>query len=709
MAFLGQEEQIREFQDRFKYLYTVLFLGLSIIVSRLVYLQVLKGDFYRASSEENRIKRIKVKAPRGMVFDRNNQLLIDNRPDFDLEIIPQYLKESHLENEVISTLAKIIKMSPEEIRKKIADKGKNLQKFIPIKIKIDLTRDEVARIEVQKIDMPGVEIKEEIKRTNAYRDVAAHLLGYVSEISPSELPILNRKGIHKYHISDEIGRFGLEQRMEEFLRGTDGEEVREVDVTGRVKLDRHSLLFDYHPPKVVVPGHNLTLTIDQELQHTAITAFGDRIGAVVALSPKTGEILSMISRPSFDPTAFSRGISSQYWNSLVNNENHPLRDKTIQDHYPPGSTFKVVTAVAGLEEGVIDENSTFHCPGKIKIGNRLYHCHHRHGDVNLVRALTQSCDVFFYRVAQKLKSVDDIAKWAFILGLGKKTKINLSGEVAGLIPTEEWKMKRFNLPWNAGETATVAIGQSYVATTILQLANLYAAVSNGGTLYQPFIVKKITNAEGELIKEFQPEILSQVNLSKKTVELIQQGLWGVMNTPGGTGYSQRLPGIDFAGKTGTSQVVKIAAEKIYEKCEKMKLADRHNAMFVGFAPSQDPEIVVAVVGEHACHGASGAAPVARAIIKRYLEKYFPNTFDAKALAKGSKWGVDAKKLGEPAAALMEDESFANPPSSVLVVPSSEPGLAPAGLPVAPIILPLNTSTAPSSSEEDDKQELDSHE
>ncbi|MEO5969701.1 MAG: penicillin-binding transpeptidase domain-containing protein, partial [Bdellovibrionia bacterium] len=400
---------------------------------------------------------------------------------------------------------------------------------------------------------------------------------------------------------------------------------------------------------------------------------------------------------------FSRGIPTKTWNSLLNNENHPLRDKTIQDHYSPGSVFKIVTAIAALQEGVIDENTKFHCPGVIKIGNRLYHCHSRHGEINVVRAITQSCDVFFYRVAQKLRSVDDIAKWATILGLGKKTGINLAGEVPGLIPTEEWKKRKLNQEWNAGETATVAIGQSFVLTTTLQLSNLYAALANGGTLFRPFIVKKIESSEGEVLKEYHPEILSQVHLNPKTVELVKQGLWGVMNSPIGTGYSQRIPGVDFAGKTGTVQVIRLAADKIYTKCETMKFHDRHNAIFVGFAPIKDPSIAVAIVGEHACHGATGAAPIARAIIKKYLEKYFPDVYGEKAIAARTK-GLGKNFIQiPPKAALIEDEGFADGGDENDTLPASGESLP---VPLVPPTLPGDTQG--DSADDENSSEADRH-
>ncbi len=633
MAFLGQEEQIREYQDRFRFLYAALFVALGILLLRMVFLQILSGDKMRRYSEENRIKRVKVAAPRGMIFDRNRKLLIDNRPAFDLEIIPQYLKESRRSGEVITMLSKMVHMPEDEI-KEVLDKNKTQAPFLPVKIKTGLTRDEVARIETWKIDMPGVEVRQEIMRTNLYGDVAAHLLGYIGEVNPAELPQINQKS-QKFKLGDYIGKFGLEQNMDQFLRGVDGEDIMEVDALGRIKLkkDRDRYLSNVLG-KPAVPGKNLILTIDQDIQQAAINAMGDKIGAVVALDPKTGEVLAMLSRPAFDPTEFSRGVSSVLWNKLLKNENHPLRDKTIQDHYPPGSTFKVLTAITGLEEGVIDANTHFFCSGSIKVGKRIKHCHLQrgHGNVNVVTAISQSCDVFFYRVAQKLKSVDDIAKWGKKLGLGKKTGINLPRETPGLVPTEAWRQERFNQPWNPGETLDVAIGQGFVLVTDLQLANMYAAIGNGGFFYKPYIVKEIESYEGQIMKEFQPELLNRVELNPKTVDLIKKGIYGVVNDPHGTAYGKRLPGMDFAGKTGTVQVIQISKEKIYSRCENLKFKDRHHALFVGMAPIDNPAIVVAVIAEHACGGSTSAAPVAREIVKTYLEKYFPDVYGEKVLA-----------------------------------------------------------------------------
>jgi penicillin-binding protein 2 len=652
MAFLGQEEQIREFQDRFRYVYAVVFLGLGLLLSRLVYLQILKGDQMRQYSEDNRIKRVKVDAPRGMIFDRTRKLLVDNRPAFDLEIIPQYLKESKQRPQVVAMLSRLVRMPEKEIND-ILDKARGQPSFLGVKIKRDLTRDEVAAVESWRINMPGVEVKEEIKRTNIYHEVASHLLGYIGEVNTTELPIVNKGNPGKYKVGDDIGKFGLEQKQEDYLRGVDGEDIKEVDALGRIKLDKSKgRVLDTNLGRAAIPGKNLILTIDQDLQLASDKAFGPHIGAMVAIDPRNGEILAMQSRPSFDPTEFSRGIPAALWQKLVTNENHPLRDKTIQDHYPPGSTFKIFTAIAGLEEKVIDEHSTFHCTGALKIGNRPYHCHKKggHGNVNVVTAITQSCDVFFYRVALKLKSVDDIAKWSFKLGLGKKTGVTLAREVPGLIPTEEWKEKRLKQAWNPGDTVNVAIGQGYVLSTAIQLANAYAAVGNGGTLYRPFIVKRIETYEGQVVKEFQPEALARSQIEPRADELVKQGLWGVVNSPHGTAYRERLPGMDFVGKTGTAQVIRFAADKIMGlKCESLKFADRHHAIFVGFAPMKDPLISVAVIAEHGCHGGATAAPVARAVIKTYLEKYYPDLYSEKAIIARLKASGQPLNFPNPAA------------------------------------------------------------
>jgi len=637
MSFIGNEEQIRTLQERFKFVYGFLFIGLAVLFSRLVYLQIINGDQMRQYSEENRIKRVKVPAPRGMMFDRFGNLLVDNRPAFDVQITPQYLKESGKPKEVIAQLSKLIQMPVKEIEKRLARARGQQPAFLPVVIKDNLSRDEVAELETWKIDMPGVNVEMAIARTNLAKDVGSHLYGYIGKVSQPELPILNANASRKYGLDDSVGKSGLEKQFESTLRGVDGSELVEVDALGRsirsVKGKGRVLAETQEEPPI--PGKNLILSVDEDLQNAAVKGFGDKTGGLIALDPRTGEVLAMISRPSFDPSEFSRGIDQKLWDKLISDENHPLRDKTIQDHYSPGSTFKTITAIAALEEGVITKDTIFNCTGSITVGNRKVHCWKRggHGNLNVVQALTHSCDVFFYRVAQKFKSVDDIAKYARMLGFGQKTGIELAREVPGLIPTEEWKQKRFNVPWSPGETLYVAIGQSFVLTTTIQLANAYSAIINGGTLFRPHVVKAIQSEDGKILNEFVPKIIRKVHLSKETVDLVTQGLWGVINSPGGSAYGQHLPGMEFAGKTGTVQVVSQSADKIYQRCENLPYKRRHHGVFVGYAPINNPSIVVAVVAEHACSGGHGAGPVAREVIKTYLQKYYPDLYSDKAIAE----------------------------------------------------------------------------
>lgn len=631
MAFIGNEEQIRYLQERFKLIYLVLFMGIGVLFSRMAYLQVFNGEQMRQYSEENRIKRVKIPAPRGMMFDRYGHLLIDNRPAFNVQITPQYLHESGKPKEVILKLSKLIKVSVDEIERKLS-RARSQPAFMPVVIKDSLTRDEVAELETWKIDMPGVQVEMAISRTNLDGDMGSNLYGYIGKVAQPELPILNQHSSRKYTLDDTVGKSGLEKEFEEYLRGIDGSQLVEVDALGRsiqsAQGNRRVLGKSQEEP--FVPGKNLLLSIDQDLQKAAVKGFGEKTGGLIAIDPRNGEVLAMVSRPSFDPADFSRGIDADIWAKLIADENHPLRDKTIQDHFSPGSTFKAITAIAALEEGVINKDTTFNCGGYITVGNRKVHCWKQggHGNVNVVSALTKSCDVFFYRVAQKLKSVDDIAKYAMHLGLGKRTGIEVGREVPGLIPTEAWKQRRFNVPWIAGETLYVAIGQSFVLTTAIQLANAYASIVNGGTLYKPHVIKQIQSEDGKAIKEILPQVLDKTKLQPETVELVTEGLWGVVNSPGGSAYSQRIPGMEFAGKTGTVQLVTQRADKMYGKgvCESMRYNQRHHGVFVGYAPIKDPTIVVAVLAEHACSGSQGAAPVAREVIKTYLQKYYPDLY-----------------------------------------------------------------------------------
>jgi penicillin-binding protein 2 len=397
----------------------------------------------------------------------------------------------------------------------------------------------------------------------------------------------------------------------------------EVDARGRMKkYAKNNLLFSNIKNQPATPGNNIRLTVDRDMQQTAFEALEGKVGSAVAIDVNTGEILSMVSRPSFDPTQFSKGLSKSYWASIVNNKFNPLRDRTIQEHYSPGSTFKTITAIAALEEDIIQPEQIINCGGVFKLGRRPYHDWkiNGHGKTNVVKSLRQSVDVYYYKIATML-DIDILADYAKRLGFGSKTGINLPRETLGLIPTKEWKKKQFNEEWQLGETLSCAIGQSYVLATPIQLATAYAAIANGGKLYRPKLVRDIFSNSGQVLQSFKPELVSTVKFSEETMKYIHQGLYEVVNVRKGTAWWSRGRGIRMAGKTGTSQVRSMNKKELFSKCKDMPYESRHHGIFVGFAPFDNPQVAVAVVVEHGCSGSGAAAPVAKEIITTYMKKY----------------------------------------------------------------------------------------
>jgi penicillin-binding protein 2 len=369
-----------------------------------------------------------------------------------------------------------------------------------------------------------------------------------------------------------------------------------------------------------VPGKNLFLTIDHRLQRLAETLLNDAAGAVVALDPRNGHVLVLVSSPPFDPNAFVSGISHKNWEALVSNPQHPMENKAIQGEYPPASTYKIITAIAGLEEGVIDENTTFFCPGYYYFGNRAYRCWKKggHGHMNVEKALTESCDVFFYQVGLRL-GVDRIAKWAQRFGLGSPTGIDIDQEASGLIPTAAWKKQKTGVPWQGGENLSIAIGQGFDLVTPLQQAVMIAAVANGGIRYKPILIEAIQSADGKETADFKEKVMGQIQIRSRTLEIIRKALWNVVNTERGTAWRSRVEGLDICGKTGTAQVIE-RKEKMTEKEPKKRLENqKDHAWFIAYAPAQDPRIAVAVIVEHGEHGSSAAAPIAKELIRFHLQ------------------------------------------------------------------------------------------
>ena len=576
------------------------------LLAKFWYLQVYHCPTLRDLSEKNRIRTRVLPAPRGTILDRAGRIIADNRPAYRLYLVPEDTPDPEA---TLSTISRLIEIDPEtleNIRKEIADNPP----FVPILIHPDLPFPILGRIESEKFWLPGILIEASPTRWYAEGNRAAHLLGYLGEVSPNELKILSERG---YRRGDVIGRGGLESAFESFLRGKAGALRLEINAAGREvkKID------EVEPQ----PGLTLELTLDLELQKTAEKLLDERPnpGAVVALDPRNGEILALASRPTYDPNLFATGVKPDYWKELLNHPDDPLENRVIRGQYPPGSTFKLVTALAGLEENAISPAESLSCGGGLRLGRRTYHCWRKegHGRVELHKAIVQSCDVYFYRLGMRL-GVDRIAKYAQILGLSKKTGIDIPGEKSGLIPSEAWKLNTLGEPWTKGEDLSTAIGQGYVLVTPLQLVSAYAQLAEGGKSFQPHLVRRIKHPDGQVVMEFLPQVRNDYSLPEKTREILRAGFIGVVNEPGGTGGAARLPGITVAGKTGTAQV--LTRPDNVKEMKEMKVPEklRDHAWFVAYAPAENPEIAVVVLVEHGGHGASVSAPIARQILEVYF-------------------------------------------------------------------------------------------
>jgi len=615
---IGREDEVREFRSRVWGFQALLVICWSILVFRLFYLQIIKGDALRKFSEANRLKNEKLLPTRGVIFDRNGKVIVDNRAAFDVVLLSQYFKNTP---DNVSRLARALNYSKEEMDKRLQKIGKS-RSYIPLLLKADVSKDIIASIETSYPSLFGVDIEATVQRRYPFKDVASQLLGHISEVDSKDVQRDSRKTLQP---GDYIGRMGLERYYDSDLRGVNGVGYVEVDAMGRRrKVEGAEKLLGFVAQTEPVPGNNLYLTLDVDLETAAANSLKEHKfnGSVVALDPRSGEVLALVNEPSFEPELISgREINPKVWASLRDNKDRPLRNRAIQDIYPPGSTFKLFMAIAAMAEGKASRQTSHFCNGSMSFGKRKFNCWKHHGYTDFVKSIRESCDVYYYNLGISL-GPDVIAKYARLFGLGQPTEIKLPGEQRGLIPDTQWKMERFKDIWHPGETLSIAIGQGYISATPIQLANAYAAIGNGGFLYKPYIVKKIEKRNGELIKEFHPELKRKIEIAPEVFESVKDGLYQVANSPGGTaivsGHSKKVV---ISGKTGTAQV-RAFSDIMRMKCESMPIKDRHHGWFVGYAPRDNPEIAVAVIAEHSCHG-TAAAPIVRDVIEAYFNKKNP--------------------------------------------------------------------------------------
>ena len=591
----------RHIQRRMGYLFIGVLIIFAFMLMRVWYLQIPRGKYYTKMSESNRIRIVPLQPRRGFILDRSSRLLATYKPSFNLYLILEDIPDRDV---LIGKLSNLLNQSESEIEVNL-EQRKPIIPYLPVKIKEDLSLREVALLEAHQLDLPGVRIQAEPQRYYIYGRLAAHTLGYVGEVTATQLEEPEYKGILPGTV---VGKYGVEHLYDRFLRAESGKKVIEVDAIGHEvkQLERR----EPHP------SHDVYLTIDLELQQVAEKALENRPGAIVAIDPNNGEILVMTSQPAFDPNQLSRGMTSKEWQLISQDPDHQLTNRATQGQYPPGSIFKLIVAASALESGRIDSDYFQTCRGGLRFGGRIYKDWKRggHGEMDLHSAIVQSCDVLFYHLGRTL-GVDLISEYAFLFGLGQLTGIELLSEKKGLIPTKAWKRKTRQEPWYPGENLSAAIGQGYISVTPLQMANMIAAFAKDGVRYKPHIVKAV---RGRLDEEWiqTPIIrLEDINIQKKTFDYIREAISGVVVEKNGTGRRAYSQMISIAGKTGTAQVVAIKPGTKTEDLPK-KLQD--HAWFVAFAPVEDPKIAIAVLLENGGSGGKEAAPVAKKIIEAFF-------------------------------------------------------------------------------------------
>jgi penicillin-binding protein 2 len=588
----------------------------ALFVVRLFQLQILQYEDFVDRKVANYVRTVRLEAQRGEIVDREGRTIAASRPAYGVDVIPHEVRNPW---RMYSVLAAVLEDDPEALAEKVG-RPTGRRRFQPITLSRDLSHEARARLAAHRYAMPGVELYQKPLREYVYGSLGAQLLGTIGEIGKREL---EEPAFKDYRSGETIGKTGLEAANEAHLRGHAGGVNLVVDVAGR-EIDE----IDRIEP---MPGGRLVLTLDLDLQQVAEQAFRvedpenpeepDRMGALVALDPRSGDVLAMVSSPSYDANAFAGGVDRNTWRVLNQDEWRPLRNRAIAGVYPPGSTYKAFVAAAGLAEGIIDQTTVVACPGFFRLGRRIYRCWKRggHGPVDLESALMGSCDVYFYELGRQL-GVETLARYARRFGLGRPTDIQMGGEVGGLVPTPEWKERVHGERWIEGETISLSIGQGANLVTPLQLAVAYGVIANGGDLVQPRLVLRRETWDGQPVEEIPPVVLERGVIAPSILEMVTRGLERVVMDPKGTGTRARVPGITVAGKSGTTQVVSLSLTEDLEP-EEVPIRYRDHALFVAFAPVESPEIVVAAVADHAGQGGGAVgAPMVQKVLARYFEK-----------------------------------------------------------------------------------------
>lgn len=604
-----QDAELDRFRFRIAFAAGTVALAFVLLLTRFVYLQIVQHDYYSTRAEDNRISLVPVPPNRGVIVDRNGVILARNYSAFTLEITPSLVEDL---DTTIDGLATLIDIQAKDRRRfrKLLEESKS---FESLPIRTRLTDDEVAKFAANRYRFPGVEVKARLFRQYPLGAVASHALGYIHRINKGDLETIEQKGEEaNYKGTEHIGKTGIEKTYEFTLHGVTGYEEVEIDAGGRAVRRLSST--------APVSGNNLTLTLDVKLQEIAEKAFGDRRGALVAIEPSTGGVLALVSTPTFDPNLFVDGIRSDDWEQLNTSPSRPMINRALNGAYPPGSTFKPFMALAALETGKRTASQAIVDPGFFNFGGHTFRDDKKggHGLVDMYRSIVQSCDTYYYMLANDM-GIDAIARFMGQIGFGSRTGVDIDGESEGVLPSPEWKKRRFKRPeqqkWFAGETISIGIGQGYNAYTPIQLAQAMAALANNGVIYRPHLVKYITDAKTGEKTMIEPQPLRTLPWKKQNVDTIKNAMIGVIKE--GTG-ARAFAGAEYSvgGKTGTAQVFSLKGSDY--KAGKVKEELRDHALFIAFAPVDEPKIAVAVLVENGGFGAQSAGPIARMVFDYYL-------------------------------------------------------------------------------------------
>jgi penicillin-binding protein 2 len=568
---------------------------LVVVVGQLAYLQIVRGGYYRQKVKRQSLRKVWIPALRGKIYDRSMFLLAENRPSFDVDVNVDELSQRGKTN-VIRHLSVLLR-KPESNLWHYMNSGLRLS-YEPARVAQDISLNNATRVSERLYELPAVDISVNPVRKYPGKTLASHIVGYVGKVSENNPHLLSGE----YSMNDLVGKNGIEKEFENNLHGQNGQKIVEVD---RMSLFVETL--DEQPP---IPGNDIILTVDLTLQETLECAFSNRVGAAAAIDPRNGEILALVSSPGYDPNFFVGRVPAREYRELISDPRRPLFNRAIQGQYPLGSAFKVITALAGLETGVITSNTIYHDTGKFRIGNsrpwRNFR-NSRHGNINLLYALRVSCNTFFCKYSVKI-GIDKLSEYAGMFGLGRKTGIELPGEASGLVPTRRWKRKVRRESWYPGDTVNVSIGHGDLLVTPLQVARMIAAIGNRGVLQHPHLVRGYDVAREVTFTRSreEPEILP---VSQEALALVRQGMWEVVNTHNGSGRRARLPGLVIGGKTGSAM-----------------LGSKTYAWFTAFAPFNNPRLAIAVVVEDALTGGLDAAPIARDAFATYFDINIPDTY-----------------------------------------------------------------------------------